>query len=190
MTIIQPLTSLCLLTTVAADCSQGGSLSSAGKQPANGKDYPKGPVQKRGEWERRLSADPSYRSLGGVDFRSDFYSSPAFLPRLPPSILVRHSEGIRGSGVGPVDSFVDRRYRDGFGFIDGNTTNPESFLPGTTAYWGHVSDFLSSGRKSALLRGSGPSWPPCRLRLTTGRWTGSTAGAAKGYYRVRRVTAP
>jgi hypothetical protein len=140
MTIIQPLAALCLLIAVMAECSQGGSLSSVGKQPVSGKDYPKGPVQERGGWEWQVGAGPSYRSLGGVDFRSDSYSSSAFLPRLRPSISVRHSEGSQGSDVGPVDSFADRRYRDGFVFIDDNTTNPESFLPGTTAYWGHVSD--------------------------------------------------
>lgn len=145
MKIIQPLTALWLLNAVMAECSQGGSPSPVGKQPISGKEYAKSSVQEPGGWEWRVGAGPSYRSLGGVDFRSDSYSSSPWLPRLRSSISIGAPDGSQGFGVGPVDSFADRRYRDGFVFIDDNTTNPESFLPGTTAYWGHASDSQVQG---------------------------------------------
>jgi hypothetical protein len=140
MKIIQPLTALWLLNAVMAECSQGGSLSPVGKQPISGKEYAKSSVQEPGGWEWRVGAGPSYRSLGGVDFRTGRLSAASMVTPVRPLYSGYQQTSRVTSNAGPASSSADRRYRNGFVFIDDSTAAPGSFLPGTTAFWGYQED--------------------------------------------------
>ena len=89
---------------------------------------------------------PAWRHLGGLDINVGAFSSGADLPRLP-------SGSAGGSLIPPLTGYANRTYLDGFVFIDDSTENPNSFLPGTTGYWGYSSD--SQVRDGALQYQSG-----------------------------------
>ena len=88
-------------------------------------------------WSWRVGLGAAYRNLGDIEFHGGSFSSSALLP-IPGS---GNEPGFPKSagelGIGPQNSFADRNYLDGFVFVDGQTANPNSFLPGTTAFWGY-----------------------------------------------------
>jgi hypothetical protein len=137
MPTIKPFSVLCVVFAIGAMRSHGGPPPPVGKSPVTGKDSAKIPVERRGGWEWRVGAGPSYRSLGGVGFRSGHYSAASMVAPVQPLHAGYQQTGQETSNAGPATSFADRRYRNGFVFIDDSTATPGSFLPGTTAYWGY-----------------------------------------------------
>lgn len=86
-----------------------------------------------------FSVGTAYRHLGNINFSSGAYSNTGFLPTLQPALGAGLPGSFQELGIGSLDSFANRSYRDGFVFTDGATADPSSFLPGTTAYWGYQS---------------------------------------------------
>jgi hypothetical protein len=106
-----------------------------GKAPAKS-DRSTPPPSDTGKWRWNVQAGAAYRHFGGVDFQSGSLSSAALLPALRP----RLGGGLGNrSTIGSATDFADRTYQDGFVFKDDDTTRLDSFLPGTTAYWGYQS---------------------------------------------------
>jgi len=91
-------------------------------------------------WKWNLGLGTAYRQLGDIDFRSGSYSSTMPLPPFPGGSSAGIPRSVADLGVGPLGSFADRTYLDGFVFIDAQTANPSSFLPGTTGNWGYSSN--------------------------------------------------
>ena len=97
----------------------------------------------------RIEVGAAYRTFGDAKFNTGSYSKPSDLPQNFPS----------NSSITPYGSptgFADRTYADGFVFRDLNTTNPNSFLPGTTAFWGYQNNSQVQG-DSLAFHGSGLS---------------------------------
>ena len=98
-----------------------------------------------GGWSWRASAGPAYRKLGGVSFDTGTFSNRAMFQALVPRLSAGRAANPGETGIGPADRFADRTYRDGFVRRDGATENPNSFLPGTTAYWGYENNSQVQG---------------------------------------------
>jgi hypothetical protein len=81
----------------------------------------------------RFGAGAASRSLGPVKFNTGWYSQASDVRQFLES-------SSSTTPFGPATGYADRVYLDGFVFRDINTENPNSFLPGTTAYWGYVND--------------------------------------------------
>lgn len=86
----------------------------------------KGPL-----WRFGLGAGS--RSVGGIQFETGSYS------RLE-DLMPFFAQATTSFPFGPATGFSDRTYKDGFVFRDINTEDPNSFLPGTTAYFGYERD--------------------------------------------------
>jgi hypothetical protein len=135
------------------------------------------PVTRSIQWSLRIGA--ACRDLGAIDFQSGSYSSPGMLPAFAPVLAGGRAGSIAELGVGPTTAFADRTYLDGFVFMDAQTANPGSFLPGTTAFWGYQADsqvragslYYSGGEyATAAAQGSHGALP--------GDWSSSFDGAS------------
>ena len=102
----------------------GGSGKHTGKTIGKSSAAPQG-------WQWNVKAGTAYRHFRGVDFRTPVYW---ITPGGGMSWPFPHLADI---GIDTV--FADRQYQNGFVFMDDATANPESFLPGTTAYWSYDS---------------------------------------------------
>ncbi|HWB02506.1 MAG TPA: hypothetical protein VG796_05730 [Verrucomicrobiales bacterium] len=123
--------SLLLFVSVRSGAAGGGGKSSA-KSVSPGQGSP--------GWQWSGSAGIGYRNLGGIDFNTGWNSSAALLPPLQSQTPGGRPSRIEDLTVGSETAFANRTYLDGFVNIDGSTENPNSFLPGTTAFWGYQSD--------------------------------------------------
>ena len=79
----------------------------------------------------RLELGAAYREFGDVNFNTGWNSRLSHVPQLLPS-------NSSNTPFGPPTGFADRTYVDGFVFRDINTEDPNSFLPGTTAFWSYL----------------------------------------------------
>jgi hypothetical protein len=93
-----------------------------------------------GGWKWKVGLGAAYRNLGDIEFHGGSFSSSALLPVPGAGTGLGIPSSAGELGIGPLNSFSDRTYLDGYVFIDGQTANPNSFLPGTTAYWGYNSN--------------------------------------------------
>lgn len=91
------------------------------------------------KWQWNVQAGGAYRHFGGVDFQTGSLSAAGLLPVLRPRLTGGRGDSAASLGIGPTTGFADRMYRDGFVFMDDDTSSADSFLPGTTAYWGYQS---------------------------------------------------
>jgi hypothetical protein len=105
-------------------------LATGGQESSKAVGVP--PASRPIQWNLRVGA--AHRSLGDIDFDTGAYSSLAATGGFPPVA------GFPAPPIGGLNGFADRTYLDGFVFMDADTDNPASFLPGTTAFWGYQSD--------------------------------------------------
>ena len=101
------------------------------------------------KFQLRIEIGAAYRTFGDVKFNTGSYSRPSDIPQLLPS-------GSSSELYGATTGFADRTYADGFVFRDINTANPNSFLPGTTAFWSYQQNAQVQG-DSLAFHGSGLS---------------------------------
>ncbi len=130
-------------------------------------------------WRWSIRQGAAHRSLGDISFNSGSFSNVSVLPpaMLGPSAgMVTRIEDL---GIGPTNAFADRTYLDGFVFIDSQTANPASFLPGTTAFWGYDSNSQIVGDNLFFSGGSYTTFSATALRtVSDSDWNDEIDGAA------------
>ncbi|MCX6879253.1 MAG: hypothetical protein NTW21_36435 [Verrucomicrobia bacterium] len=127
--LAKPILTAALGMTLPMAEVQGGPESA--KAAVTELSPPTRPIQ----WKVKIGA--AFRHLGDIIFQSGSYASPGMLPAFAPVLGAGRVGSVGELGVGPLGAFADRTYLDGFVFMDAQTSNPASFLSGTTAYWGY-----------------------------------------------------
>lgn len=62
------------------------------------------------------------------------------VPERLTATIQRYETCQQGDNLNPLTGYANRKYDDGFVFIDPGTADPESYIPGLTWYWGYQSD--------------------------------------------------
>lgn len=107
------------------------------------------PEPARSTFELRIEVGAAYRTFGDVKFDTGWNSGPSDVPQILPS-------GSSNTPFGPQTGFADRTYLDGFVRRDANTEDPNSFLPGTTAFWSYLHNAQVQGG-NLVFHGTGDS---------------------------------